>query len=321
MWDLASQRPLKTVLFSWFPSCVYNYCGWWLHAFKLATVQYLSRPKIVAELKRQLAGPSWLRMCCKKPRREQFLETLSASSATWIKTLAYGGLRQWGWWPRPGYSQSFQTWQRSIDGWINRLGLCTQLWAHCHHWSTPWRKSTPIEPLSPCHSSKSHSHMYFSMLFNKITGQLLASSRTVWKKRAMERGDLTMAPTCKKGHPVDGNGHSTMLVVEMVDVVCGTKGGGNSGSHSRAGEHQQRQREHQPKQKGRTGPHHRWRSGWLRYQKQPSIHLHFHLLHWGRAWDKEKAPPPHTTQTGSEHLKWIQCPWSPAFQPGEEKIM
>lgn len=110
MWDLASQRPLKTVLFSWLPSCVYNYCGWWLHAFKLATVQYISRPKIVAELKRQLAGPSWLRMCCKKPRREQFLETSSASLATWIKTLAYRELRQWGWWPRPGYSQSFQRW-------------------------------------------------------------------------------------------------------------------------------------------------------------------------------------------------------------------
>ena len=71
----------------------------------------------------------------------------------------------------------------------------------------------------------------------------------------MEKDDLTMAPTRKKGHPVDGNGHSTMLVVEVVDVVGGTEGGGNSGGHSWAGEHQQRQREHQPEQKGRTGPH------------------------------------------------------------------
>lgn len=69
--------------------------------------------------------------------------------------------------------------------------------------------------------------------------------------------NLTMAPTCKKGHPVDGNGHSTMLVVEVVYMVGGTERGGNSGGHSWAGEHQQRQREHQPEQEGRTGPHDR----------------------------------------------------------------
>lgn len=65
-----------------------------------------------------------------------------------------------------------------------------------------------------------------------------------------------MAPTCEKGHPVDGNGHSTMLVVEVVDMVGGTEGGGDSGGHGWAGEHQQSQREHQPEQEGRAGPHH-----------------------------------------------------------------
>lgn len=48
---------------------------------------------------------------------------------------------------------------------------------------------------------------------------------------------LTMAPACKKGHPVDGNGHGTMLVVEVVDVVGGAQGGRDSGSHGGAGEH------------------------------------------------------------------------------------
>lgn len=56
-------------------------------------------------------------------------------------------------------------------------------------------------------------------------------------KRATETDDLTMAPTCKEGHPVDGNGHSTMLVMEVVDVVGGAEGGGNSGGHSWAGKH------------------------------------------------------------------------------------
>ncbi|KAJ4949673.1 hypothetical protein JOQ06_021182 [Pogonophryne albipinna] len=60
-----------------------------------------------------------------------------------------------------------------------------------------------------------------------------------------------------KGHPVYGNGHSTMLVVKVVDVVGGTEGGGNSGCHGWAGEHQQCQREHQPEQEGWAGPHNR----------------------------------------------------------------
>lgn len=87
-----------------------------------------------------------------------------------------------------------------------------------------------------------------------------------------------MAPTCKEGHPVDGNGHSTMLVVEMVDMMGGTEGGGNSGSHSWAREHQQCQREHQPKQKGWTGPNCRRCCRRFRHKYQPSIHLYFHLL-------------------------------------------
>lgn len=147
MWDSASQHAVKAILFSWLPSCVNNFYGWWLHEFKLATVRYISRPKMAAELERQVAGPSWLGMGCKQPRREQLLETSSANSATWLKTLAYGELRQWGWLPRPGSSQSLQRWQRSIDGWTNCLGLCTQLRAHCHHKSTPWRKLTPIDLL------------------------------------------------------------------------------------------------------------------------------------------------------------------------------
>lgn len=142
MWDLASRQRVKATLFQWLPSRVNNYYGWWLHEFKLATVQYISRPKMAAELERQVAGTSWLGMCFKKPRREQLLETSSANSGPWIKKQAYGEPRQWGWSHRPGSFQSFQTWQRSIDGWTNCLGLCTHLRVHCHHKSTPWRKLT-----------------------------------------------------------------------------------------------------------------------------------------------------------------------------------
>lgn len=45
-----------------------------------------------------------------------------------------------------------------------------------------------------------------------------------------------MAPTCKKGHPVDGNGHSAMLVVEVVDMVGGTEGRRDSCGHGWARE-------------------------------------------------------------------------------------
>lgn len=111
-----------------------------------------------------------------------------------------------------------------------------------------------------------------------------------------------------------------MLVVEMVNVVGGTEGGGNSGGHSWAGEHQQSQRKHKPEQEGRTGPYRRWSRSRFGDQYQPSLNLDLHLLlHWGGAWYEQKAPPPHTTQTGREHLKWIQGPWSPVFRTGEEK--
>ena len=93
-----------------------------------------------------------------------------------------------------------------------------------------------------------------------------------------------MTPTCKKGHPVDGNGHSAMLVVEVVDMVGCTEGGGDPSSHSWAWEYQQCQGEYQPKQEGRTCPHH-WRCcNWPRHKEQPSSYLHFHLLlHGGGA--------------------------------------
>lgn len=221
---------------------------------------------MAAELDRQVAGPSWLGVCCKKPRREQLLEASSANSGTWIKTLAYGELRLWGWWPRSGSSQSLKRWQWSIDGWTNCLGLCTQLRAHSHHKSTPWRKLTHIDPLSPCDSSKSNLHMYVHVTQQNHWSIIHQSLPEQLGTRAIETDGLTMAPTCKKGHPVDGNGHSAMLVVEVVDVMGGTEGGGNSGGHSWAGKHQQCQREHQPEQKGRTGPHHRWRCHWPGYQ-------------------------------------------------------
>lgn len=138
----------------------------------------------------------------------------------------------------------------------------------------------------------------------------------------MRAGFLTMAPTCKKGHPVDGNGHCTMLVVEVVDMVGCTEGRGHSGSHSRARKHQQCQREHQSEEEGRTSPHHRWHRSRLRRQHQTFIWLQFGLCllpQRGGAWDEQKAPPPHTTQTGKKHLKEIQGPLSPALQTGEEK--
>lgn len=37
-----------------------------------------------------------------------------------------------------------------------------------------------------------------------------------------------MAPTCKEGHPVDGNRHSAMFVVKMVDMVSRAKAGRDS---------------------------------------------------------------------------------------------
>lgn len=57
-------------------------------------------------------------------------------------------------------------------------------------------------------------------------------------QRATEANDLTMAPTREKGHPVDGDGHSTMFIVEVVDVVGGAERGGDPGRHSWAGKHQ-----------------------------------------------------------------------------------
>lgn len=64
-----------------------------------------------------------------------------------------------------------------------------------------------------------------------------------------------MAPTREERHPVDGDGHCSMLVVEVVDVVGGAEAGGDAGGHGRAGEGQQGQGEHQPEQAGRAGPH------------------------------------------------------------------
>jgi len=112
-------------------------------------------------------------------------------------------------------------------------------------------KLTPGDLSSPRHSSNSQlAHVFFVVSLHFSTADESLAKR--------ETGDLTMAPTCKEGHPVDGNGHGAVLVVEMVDVVGGAEGGGNSGGHGGAREHQQRQRQHQPEQEGRAGPHH-WR--------------------------------------------------------------
>lgn len=136
----------------------------------------------------------------------------------------------------------------------------------------------------------------------------------------MSAGILTMAPACKKGHPVDGNGHCTVLVVEVVDMVGRTEGGGHSGGHGWAWKHQQCQREHQSEEEGWTSPHDRWHCGRFGRQHWPFVRFQLGLRllpHRGGAQDEQKPPPLHTTQTGKEHFKWIQGPSSPAFQPGE----
>lgn len=133
MWDLASQCAVKSP-FS--PGC--------RHASTISTgSDYMNLnwlqfdtsvdPRWLLSLKGKWQDPAGLRMGSKEPRREQLLETSPANSPTWIKTLARGELRQGGLLPRPGSSQSFQRWQRSIDGWTNCPGLCTQLKAHCYH--------------------------------------------------------------------------------------------------------------------------------------------------------------------------------------------
>lgn len=45
-----------------------------------------------------------------------------------------------------------------------------------------------------------------------------------WCGQDMGRG-LTVAPSCKEGHPVDGNGDSPMLVVKVVNMMCGAQTG------------------------------------------------------------------------------------------------
>ena len=96
----------------------------------------------------------------------------------------------------------------------------------------------------------------------------------------------TVTTTSKEGHPVDGNGHGAMLVVEVVDVVGGAETGGDASSHGRAGEHQQRQGEDQPEQVGRTGTHYGGGRGGGRpgHQEQASVHLHQGPRHRGGAW-------------------------------------
>lgn len=59
--------------------------------------------------------------------------------------------------------------------------------------------------------------------------QIISWPLTIRAKLYKQQGDkgegkrLTMAPSCKKRHPVDGNRNSAMLIVEMVDMVCGTE--------------------------------------------------------------------------------------------------
>lgn len=69
--------PLRTFSFPWLLSRV-SFHGRWLHEFKLATVRYITRPKMATELERQVAGHSWLGMGCKEPSWKQALETALA---------------------------------------------------------------------------------------------------------------------------------------------------------------------------------------------------------------------------------------------------
>ena len=60
-------------------------------------------------------------------------------------------------------------------------------------------------------------------------GRLLSRTLT-------EGGTLTMASSGEEGHPVDGDGHSAVLVVEVVDVVGGAEAGRHAGRTSLNGE-------------------------------------------------------------------------------------
>lgn len=54
---------------------------------------------------------------------------------------------------------------------------------------------------------------------------LTLEQKHVWKQKLKNVGGkyLTMAPSGKKRHPVDGNRNSAMLIVEMVDMVRGAE--------------------------------------------------------------------------------------------------
>ena len=260
---LASQQPVEAI----FPivsaimhqqSCY----GWWLHEFKLATVQHI-RPKMAAELERQAAEPSWLGMYCKKPRREELLETSSANSGTWIKTLAHGELCQWGWSARPGSLQSFQTWQRSIDGWTKCLGSCCQLGAHCHHKSTQKKINCrwPLRSLS-----------FLSFILKRVLWHLAQQKSPVnnWLKcRGKDQQKhvlLPWPPRVRKGIRLMAMGTVPCLLWKWWTWWVVLREEETRAATAGAGEHQQCQREHKPEQEGRTGPNHSWCCRWPWYQ-------------------------------------------------------
>lgn len=57
-----------------------------------------------------------------------------------------------------------------------------------------------------------------------------------------------MAPSGKEGHPVDGDGNCAVLIVKMVDVVCGAEARRHSSRSSLDG-----QRDEQGEPEGKSG--------------------------------------------------------------------
>lgn len=191
-----------------------------------------------SELERQVAEPSWLGIWWKKPRREQAVETSPNKPEPWSRKLASTGSRgsQGDCLLKLGVISLFL--KSQPFEWLNWLlredNLCLQ--------QALRRLSQPKTWYLP---SPANSDVVFNGGFTK----------QITKEKQNNKG-LTMAPTCHKGHPVDGNGHSAMLVVEVVNMVSGAEGGGDSGGYGWTWEHQQCQREHQPEQQGRAGPYH-----------------------------------------------------------------
>lgn len=68
--------------------------------------------------------------------------------------------------------------------------------------------------------------------------------------------ELTVASSREEGHPIDGDGYSTMLVMEMMDVVGGAQAGRHSSigcSVRQRGQQSQRKRQSPPRAKAQPG--------------------------------------------------------------------